>query len=177
MMVKLMIPMATFLMLVMGGLPAAADHRDRDRREPKLEKVASKLSRATSELYRDADRSRRFHRSRTHRKALRSFERLEHRACAFEERLVRNGFHDHTTRIAYRKLQIAHDSAVRRLSWVGDRHRLHDEMRRVNRLMDRLDTRVARVQRRHDRHDRYAWGDRDRDRGWRGWRGGFAWNY
>ena len=171
MMANIMIPMATMLMLVLGGLPAAADHRERDRREPKLEKVAHKLSRAANELYRDANRSRRFHRGWNQRAALNGFERLNDHACAFEERLARRGWYAPSTQAAYHRLLRAHDTAVRRLDRVDRRHRLNDEMARVSHLIQRLETRVARLERR-DRRDRYAGWERHR-----GWRGTFAWNY
>lgn len=175
MMVKWMVPIAMFMALVLGGLPAAADHRDRDERKPKLERIAHKLTNATNELYREAAESRRFQRSYAHRSALRGLAALDENARRFEKRLARRGVNAYRTQAAFHELERAHAKAVVRLNRIDRRHRLHGELDRVTRLVNKLDTKIARVERRQDR--RVAHRDaRDRwDR--RGWRGGFAWNW
>ena len=92
MMSKTTLSIAMLLSLLLASLPAAAERRGHDKREPKIEKVAHKLAVATSELYAEARAAGRHQRSWRTRRALWSLSDLERRACAFSERVERYGF-------------------------------------------------------------------------------------
>ncbi len=164
---KTIAPMAMILALVMAALPAAADHgsKNDDRR---IEKVARKLGKATDDLYCDLVYSD-LRRSWNGWKALHAVRRLDRRAKDFYAHVDRNGFDRHA-RYELVALERAFHRADRRLDRVYLGRESRRDFRRVAKLMDRLETRVAsydprdrrhRGDRRGERHRRervaYAW--------------------
>ncbi len=172
MMAKTMLPIAMLLTWVLGALPAAADDRSRDRREPKVERVAHKLADATHELHAEAHDARR-HRSWRHRRVVWSLHDLAQHARAFHHRVEHEGVYAHSTRREFRRLERAHETAQSRIEQLHHRGYLHHELARVDRLMGKLDTKLARLDRRHEGFRQHAWRDAGRDR----WRASFAWNF
>jgi hypothetical protein len=172
MMSKMTLSIAMLMSLLLVALPAAAEHRTHDKREPKLEKVAHKLAVATSELYAEARHGRPHHRWAVHR-ALFSLRDLERHASAFHQRVERHGVSAYETQREYRRLSRAHAAARYRVERLRRGDRLHDELARVDRLMAKLDTKLARLDtsrrqsRRHARHERRS------DH----WSAVFAWNF
>ncbi|MBW2268407.1 MAG: hypothetical protein JRH16_07505 [Deltaproteobacteria bacterium] len=169
MMAKTMLPIAMLLTLVLGALPAAADRRSHDKREPKIEKVAHKLVRATNELVAEAQDVRRHHRWR-YTRALRSLYSLDRHAMAFSERVQRDGAYAHSTQREFRRLARAHREAESRVERLRRSERLQGDWARVDKLMGKLDTKLASLDSRHGRH-------REQARRYDRWRGAFAWNF
>jgi predicted nucleic acid-binding Zn-ribbon protein len=172
MMAKTMLPIAMLLALVLGVLPASADDRSRDRREPKLEKVAYKLVEATHELHAEAHDTRR-HRSWRQQRVVRSLHDLAQHARAFSQRVEHEGVYAHSTQREFRRLERAYETAQLRIEQLHHRGYLHHELARVDRLIGKLGTKLARLDRRHEGSRQHAWHDAGRDR----WRASFAWNF
>ena len=153
---RILLSIAMISSLLLGALPAAAEHPDRDRRDRKIEKVAYKLARATSELYSDAYHARPRH-SRRYSRALRSLHELDRRACAFAERVEREGVRSRGTQRALRRLARAYDEARYRVDHLRRGRHLSKDLARLDEYMGRLETRVARVDGRggRDARDRH----------------------
>jgi hypothetical protein len=168
---KTIVPIA--LALVLGALPASADHRSGDRershrhereafagqrakiekQERKIERLSLRLDDATSELFGEAvTRSR--HRGWREWRAIHALRRLERTADRFARKVSHHGATSRNAEVAYLDLESAHRDAVARCDDLRNPRRLRDEFRRVGRLMDKLDGRFARLaelerQRRH----------------------------
>lgn len=146
---KTIAPMAMILALVMAALPAAAAH-DSKRGDDRIEKVARKLGVATDALYCDlASSDARY--SWEGRKALRAVRRLDRRAQAFTRHVDNRGFGRYAQH-ELRDLERAFDRAERRLDALRIGRDIRKDVRRVAKLMGKLETRVARYdapQRRH----------------------------
>lgn len=163
-------PLAMALALALGALPASAEHRKQEKRDTQIEKIARALEKATGEVYREAVESQRPRRGPAQRTALRSLALLAHQADRFHDQVRDDGAHDRATLRAFRRLELAYAHARRGMPGLRTRAALHRDFRRVERLMGRLDTRIARID---VRADPRRYGSR-RDRGPRGW---FAWNF
>ena len=181
MMARMLLSIAIGSTLLLGALPAAAEHPDRDRRDRKIEKIAHQLARATSELYADAYNARPRH-SRRYASALWSLHELDRRACAFAERVEREGAYSRGSERALRRLSRAYDEARYRVDGLRRGRHLRHDLARLDKYMGKLETRVARFDRRDvDRWrrgapaDHHAWyGSRDRREGWHAT---CAWNF
>ena len=171
MMAKTTVSIAMLMSLMLVALPAAAEHRTRDKREPTVEKVAYKLAAATHALHAEAHDARGH--SRAYRYAVASLHDLDRSANAFSHRVQRDGIYAHTTQRAFQRLERAYETAVYRVEHLRHRRHLRDDVARVGRLMSRLDTQLAGLDRRHDRYRHHARYDSRRDR----WRAAFAWNF
>ena len=172
MMAKTMLPIAMLLTLVLGALPAAANDRARDRREPKLERVAHEFAEATHELHAGAHGARR-HLSWRHQRVVWSLHDLAQHARAFHHRVEHDGVYAHSTRREFRRLEHAYQRAHVRIEQLHHPGYLHHELARVDWLMGKLDSRLARFDRRHEGFRHHAWRGAGRDR----WRASFAWNF
>lgn len=163
MMTKMIAPIALALML--GALPASAgqrNHRAEERHETKIETLAQKLDRATSELYSEA-RERGRYRGWRELRAVRSLRRLEYRAAVYENRVERHGAESRPAARAWRDLDHAYRVAAAQRDVVCRRRGLQDEFGRVDRLMEKLDRRIARLDSR-DEPRRHASRRHDDDR-------------
>ena len=141
-------PIAMFLTLILGALPAAADHRGHGRANAGLERLAHELELATAEL---RDEVATIHRGwRAHRRtALLSLNRLRHDARVFHRRVERDGAADRATRRAFRELEASFAAASERIPAVRHRRSIRRDFAQIAALMQRLETRMARIDHRH----------------------------
>jgi hypothetical protein len=140
MMTKMIAPIA--LALVLGALPAGAGSRHHERDHGKVETLAYRLESASAELYRDAARHTRY-RSWREWRALHALRRFDHRADRFLEQVVRHGIYHPRTRHGFEQLERAFVVAEAGRADLRRRHRLRDEFEHVEKLMRRLDRRLA----------------------------------
>ena len=165
-------PMAMILTLVLGALPAAAEHRTPRRGDAGLERLSIELAKATEELrdeFTEGRRSRRFHQRYT----LKTLDRLERDAKKFHRRVERNGVNDRATRRAFRRLESSFNAANERFPALKSRRGIRRDFARVARLMERVETRMAWIDQRRD-HRRHASHDHQGDHA-DGWR--IAWTF
>jgi hypothetical protein len=165
-------PMAMILTLVLGALPAAAEHRTPQRGDAELERLSIELAKATEELrdeFTESHRSWRFHRPDT----LKTLDRLERDAKRFHRRVERNGVNDPATHRAFRQLESSFNAANERFPALKSRLGIRRDFARVARLMERVETRMARIDQQRD-HRRRASHDHDGDHA-DGWR--IAWSF
>ena len=167
---KRLVPIAVALTLALGAFPAAAKHRSHDRPEAKLVRLAHELHEATSEVRHRAFESRR-HRGFRHWRAVFALRNLDRDARRFHRTVEREGPYDRDTRWAYQRLEHSYGTAQHSFPRLRGKRRLHGDFARVERLMHRIDSRLARYDgrhrrndhRRHSRHDRWRYGDRNDD--------------
>jgi len=159
---KTIVPIA-LAALALGALPAGAAHRSHEGDEQKVEALAHDLQKATRHLYRDATHRRHFNRWR-HWGAMRAVRHLDAKACRFAEYVERYGAADRRSQREFRELERAYHVARSRGDELPHARSLRDEFRRVERIMGRLDTRLASA------HGRSA----DRDRRHRRWDDSYA---
>jgi hypothetical protein len=165
-------PMAMILTLVLGALPAAAEHRTPQRGDAGLERLSIEFAKATEELrdeFTESHRSWRFHRPDT----LKTLDRLERDAKRFHRRVERNGVNDPATRRAFRQLESSFNAANERFPALKSRLGIRRDFARVARLMERVETRMARIDQQRDPRRR-ASHDHDGDHA-DGWR--IAWSF
>lgn len=151
-------PIAMILTLVLGALPAAAEHRARARGDSGMERLSHKLATAATELRAEAATSRRgwrFHRQ----PMLRTLDRLERDAKVFHRRIERVGEYDHSTRLAFRKLEASFAAASERIPATRHRRSIRHDFSQVAALMEKVEIRMARIDHRgdgrsHARHGR-----------------------
>ena len=187
---KRLVTIAAALMLALSAIPATAKHRSHDRSEKRLARLAYELHEATDAVYAGATlrcRNRCFWQWR----ALSALRRLDRDAGRFRHNLVRKGPDHRKTRKAFRRLERSYARARHTYPVLRRRGGLKDALVRVERLIHRVDHRLARSDRRHPGRDplrhprRDAWrsGDRDGDRsadwGFRGrrWRNSWAFDF
>ena len=103
-------PIAMILTLMLGVLPAAAEHRDHEGGEARLERLSHRLATATEELRDEVAESRRGRHFRQ-RYTLRTLDRLERDAKKFHRRVERKGVYDRATRRAFRHLEASFAAA------------------------------------------------------------------
>jgi hypothetical protein len=151
---KSIVPIA-LAALVLGALPAAADHRWQERRDDRLAALAHDLERATHDLYRDF--AQRGHvRSFGQWRTAAALRQLDEHARRFHAQVERQGARDARARREFRRLDEAFARARHCASALRGSHSLRRGIGRVAGLVSRLDTRLAR----YDGHD-----GRDRRRG------------
>lgn len=167
------IPIAVALTLVLGALPAAAKKRGHDRREARIERLAHDLHEAAASVYAGAFETRRY---RCHRywRAVSALERLDRNARRFHATVEREGPHDRDTRRAFQRLERSYGAARHTLPRLRGKRRLHRDFARVERLMHRIDDRLAQHPGQHRGYDRsrHRAYDRSRHRGRDHWRYG-----
>lgn len=156
--IRTIAPIALALFL---ALPAAADHRRNDSRDDAGAKLADQLQKATAELYDEAAEHGRVHGIRAWR-ALHALRSLQARADRFEDHVARFGLGHPGTEYQLRLVADAYQTAESRRSGLHHGRRLDDEFARVDRLIHRLDHRLAR--RDEGRHDERRYARRDDDR-------------
>ncbi len=137
---KMIAPIA--LALVLGALPAGAGSRHHERGNRKAETLAYRLESASGELYRDAARPARY-RGWRERRALHALQRFDHRVDRFLQQVVRHGVYHPRTRHGFERLEHAFVTAEARRFDLRHARRLRDEFEHVERLMRKLDQRLA----------------------------------
>jgi hypothetical protein len=165
-------PIAMILTLVLGALPAAAEHRVHERYDTRLERLSHKLADATEELRQEVAESRRgwrLHKPYT----LRTLDRLERDAKKFHRRVENRGVNHNATRRAFRRLEESFAAASDRISHRRFRRGIRHDFERVAKLMEKVEIRMARIDHRGD-HRRHARHDRHHSDGWRV-AGSFGW--
>lgn len=157
---KTIVPIA-LAALVLGALPAAAARRSHEGGEHKVKALAHDLQQATRHLYRDAAHRRHYKRW-SHWRAMRAVRHLDAQACRFEEYVERYGAADRRSRHEFRQLERAFQVARSRAEELPHARSLRDDFRRVERIVGRLDTRLASVHGRSHERDRHhrRWDDR-----------------
>jgi hypothetical protein len=141
-MLKKIIVSTALSALLLGALPAAALQRSHDERGAKVTALAHELQHATRALYRGANRPGHHH-SSSHWRTLRALRHLDAQACRFEERVERYGVKDRRSQREFRELERALILARSRAGLLPHSGRLRHEFRKVERIVERLDTRLA----------------------------------
>jgi hypothetical protein len=155
MMVKTLVSVA--LALTLGALsapPAGAAHRSRERHDEKLAVLALRIEKASHQLYCDASESLR-RGSWARWRALWALRGLDHQAQAFR-RAVQRGSGEHHMRQEFRELEWSLRIASRRLDHLRRSRELRRDVERVDRLMERVDRRLAFASEHPSRHARHA---------------------
>jgi len=171
---KTLVPIAVALTLALGAIPAAAKHRSHERPEAKLVRLAHELHEATSGVRRSAVAPH-GHWSNRHWRALLALQNLDHNAHRFYWTVNRKGPQDRDTRRAFRRLERSYRIAQHSFRELRGARGLHRDSARVERLMHRIDIRLAQYDGRHrpsdhwrnGRRDHWRYGDRDEDGRWR----------
>ena len=144
-------PIAILLTLVLGALPAVAEHRVRQPGNAGFERLSHRLVTATEELRYEVASSRRG--SRFHQRyTLRTLNRLQRAAEVFHNRVERVGVYDRSTRRAFRNLEASFAAASERIPATRHRRAIRHDFLQVAALMKRVETRMARID--HSRHGR-----------------------
>jgi hypothetical protein len=141
--------------LVLGALPAAADHRAPQRRDDRLAALSHELERATHDLYRDfAQRGR--VRSLVHWRTAAALRHLDEHARRFHVRVERQGARNAQAQREFRHLEEALAVARHRAADLHGGRSLRHGFERVAALVSRVDTRLAHVdgRGRRDHHGR-----------------------
>jgi hypothetical protein len=146
-------PIAMILAVVLGTVPAAAEHPSRSRGDAGLERLSHGLARAAGELRDEFARSRHIGWFQK-RAAQRSLDRLQHDAVVFHRSVARKGAVGRDTRRAFRQLEYSFHFASERVPARVRRGVRHD-LARVAELMEKVGTRMARIDDRRD-HRRYG---------------------
>jgi hypothetical protein len=144
-----LVPIAMFLTLILGALPAAAGQRSQRSGDAGLERLSHKLVTATAELRDEMATSRRGWRIHQ-RYTLRALNRLEHDAKAFHRRVEREGVSDRSTRRAFRSLEASFAAVSERIPATRNRRVLRRDFAQVVALMEKVEARMARADHRRD---------------------------
>ena len=137
--------------LVLSAVPAAAARHARERGDPRVVALAYDLQQATHHMVRHAERRDRFH-GWAHWRALRAVRQLDAQARRFQEHAERYGPHHPRTQREFVQLQRAL-RVVQARSEAGHHARwLRAELGGVERIANRLDTRLAALAEREREH-------------------------
>ena len=136
-------PIALALLLL--ALPAGADRRSHHDADERIASLAQRLDRATSDLYCEAAERARY-RSWRELRAMHALRRLERRADSFARQVRRHGADDRRVAGALDSLEQAYRVAAARRGYLRRPGRLDDEFARVDKLLRKLDRRLARLE-------------------------------